>query len=115
MWRCYEPANLGGEAPEGTSGDQLYDAHGGAVFKRAPIAGLPFASNVADDGGTPIAVCTPALHNRAERLGVALAGVPRDRFVLATKFVPADRATGVPITPAQLRITLRLGALANRP
>ena len=73
MWRCYEPANFGGEAPEGTSGDQLYDAHGGAVFKRAPIAGLPFASNV-DDGGAPIAVCTPSLHNRAERLGVALAG-----------------------------------------
>ena len=74
MWRCGDPRNFGGEAPEGTAGDQLYDTHGNAIFKRAPIAGLPFASNL-DDGGVPIAVCTPSLHNSAERVGVALAAL----------------------------------------
>ena len=50
---------------------------------------------------------TAAMYLEAEaRLGVALAGVPRERFVLATKFFPADRATGVPITPAQLRVSV---------
>lgn len=50
---------------------------------------------------------TAAMYLEAEaRLGVALAGVPRERFVLATKFFPADKATGTPITPAQLRASV---------
>lgn len=50
---------------------------------------------------------TAAMYLEAEaRLGVALAGVPRERFVLATKFFPVDRATGVPIAPAQLRASV---------
>jgi len=74
MWRCYDAAYFGGAAPEGTAGDQIYDARGSAVFKRAPIAGLPFAANQ-DDGGAPLAVCTPSLHNGAERGGVAALAV----------------------------------------
>lgn len=50
---------------------------------------------------------TAAMYLEAEaRLGVALAGVPREKFVLATKFFPADKATGAPITPAQVRATV---------
>jgi L-galactose dehydrogenase len=50
---------------------------------------------------------TAAIYLEAEaRLGVALEGVPRERFVLATKVFPADKATGVPITPAQLRASV---------
>ena len=50
---------------------------------------------------------TAAVYLEAEaRLGVALAGVPRERFVLATKFFPADKTTGTPITPDQLRASV---------
>jgi aryl-alcohol dehydrogenase-like predicted oxidoreductase len=50
---------------------------------------------------------TAAMYLEAEtRLGVALAGVPRERFVLATKFFPADQTTGAPITAAQLRASV---------
>lgn len=50
---------------------------------------------------------TAAIYLEAEaRLGVALAGVPRERFVLATKFFPADKSSGTPITPAQLRTSV---------
>lgn len=49
---------------------------------------------------------TAATYLSAEAmLGEALAGVPRERFVLATKFFPADEA-GVPITPAELRTSV---------
>ncbi len=40
-----------------------------------------------------------------EILGEALAGVPRERFLLATKFFPADEH-GAPFTPAQLRASV---------
>lgn len=50
---------------------------------------------------------TAAMYLEAEaRLGVALAGVPRERFVLATKFFPANKTTGTPITPDQLRASV---------
>lgn len=42
FWRCYEPAYHGGEYPEGTQGDQLYDKDNQAEFRRAPFPGLPF-------------------------------------------------------------------------
>jgi L-galactose dehydrogenase len=46
---------------------------------------------------------TAAMYLEAESmLGAALEGVARERFVLATKFFPADDS-GKPISPAQLR------------
>lgn len=49
---------------------------------------------------------TAAIYNDAEAmLGAALAGVPREQYVLATKFFPADQA-GAPIAPAQLRASV---------
>lgn len=48
-----------------------------------------------------------------EILGEALAGVPRDRYVLATKFFPADEH-GAPITPAQLRASVERSLLRLR-
>jgi L-galactose dehydrogenase len=49
---------------------------------------------------------TAAMYLDAETmLGEALAGVPRDQFILATKFFPADEH-GSPITPAQLRASV---------
>ena len=65
MWRCYDAAFFGGVAAEGTAGDQLYDAGGGAVFTRAWIAGLPWAANADGSDGEPLAVCTPSLRNGA--------------------------------------------------
>lgn len=72
MWRCYDPAFFGGEAAEGTTGDQLFDALGNAVFKRAPIAGLPFVdnANTALHGDELAAMCTPALLNGIAQQGV---------------------------------------------
>lgn len=47
---------------------------------------------------------TAAMYLDAEaRLGLALTGVPRDCYILATKFFPVDSATGEPISTAQLR------------
>lgn len=49
---------------------------------------------------------TAAMYLDAESmLGEALAGVPRERYVVATKFFPADEQ-GRPITPAQLRASV---------
>ena len=42
MWRCYNPEYYGGKAPEGTTGDQLFDSSGKAIFLRALLPGLPF-------------------------------------------------------------------------
>ena len=68
MWRCYEPAFFGGEAAEGTTGDQLYDTLGNAIFKRAPLAGLPFVDSAEEQP-----VCTPALLNGAAGPGAPAA------------------------------------------
>jgi len=57
---------------------------------------------------------TAAMYLEAEAmLGVALASVPRDAYVLATKFFPAD-AEGQPISPAQLRLSVENSLRALR-
>ncbi|MSU64648.1 MAG: aldo/keto reductase [Opitutus sp.] len=49
---------------------------------------------------------TAAMYLEAEAmLGEALAGVTRDRFILATKFFPAEK-DGTPIAPAELRASV---------
>lgn len=49
---------------------------------------------------------TAAIYGEAEaQLGAALAGVPRERFIIATKFWPVDAGLQ-PITPAELRASV---------
>jgi L-galactose dehydrogenase len=55
-----------------------------------------------------------AIYGWAEAfLGAALAGVERERYVLATKFFPVDSA-GVPVTPAALRASVEASLRALR-
>ena len=83
MWRCYDAAYFGGVAAEGTAGDQLFDSIGGAVFKRAWIAGLPWAANADGGDGEPLAVCTPSLRNGASAVAALSAAAASIAAILA--------------------------------
>jgi hypothetical protein len=86
--RCYNPEYYGSEDAEGTTGDQLIDKKGRALFMRAIFPGLPFLSmstihafsydwpctcaivgadnEYRDEQNTePRDVCTPSLKNDA--------------------------------------------------